>query len=144
MTDPNPLDALVGEWTVEGHMPLDPPIDFRGRASFERLGAFVVYRAAIDDQPDFPSVLAVIELDDAATGACTQHYFDSRGVKRTYQMRLTPEVWELWRDSEDDDFSQRFTGTRSADGTTVEGAWEIAEDKQTWRHDFTITYRKGS
>ncbi|MEY2474923.1 MAG: hypothetical protein QOG87_238 [Actinomycetota bacterium] len=142
MTDSRALDTLVGRWTVEGTLPLDPPIDFRGWATFEWLGAFMVYRSAIDDQPDFPSVVAVIEIDDETTGACTQHYFDSRGIKRIYQMRVTPGLWEMWRDGEDDDFYQRFTGKVSADGTTVDGRFDIAEDRKTWKHDFDITYRK--
>ena len=30
----------------------------------------------------------------------------------------------------------------SADGMTIEGAWEICEDGKTWRHDFELTYMK--
>ncbi len=141
MADRSPLDALIGEWTAAGTLPLDRPVDFSGPATFERLGAFIVYRASIDEQPDFPSVIAVIEIDDEATGECTQHYFDSRGVKRIYQMRVTEGRWEIWRDGEDDDFHQRYTGTVSADGTSVVGGWEINEDG-TWRHDFDLTYTK--
>ena len=59
---------------------------------------------------------------------CLQHYFDSRGVARVYKMSVEEGVWKLWRDEPDFsplDFSQRFTGTFSADGTTIAGRWEI-------------------
>jgi hypothetical protein len=41
------------------------------------------------------------------------------------------------------DFSQRFTGTFSADGTTIVGGWEICHDATTWEHDFNLTYARG-
>jgi 2-polyprenyl-6-methoxyphenol hydroxylase-like FAD-dependent oxidoreductase len=40
------------------------------------------------------------------------------------------------------DFAQRYTGTFSADGTTIAGAWEICHDGTTWEHDFNLTYIK--
>jgi hypothetical protein len=75
------------------------------------------------------------------------HYFDSRGVARTYQMSFTEREWKLWRDRPDLsplDFSQRFTGTLSSDGNTISGRWEISHDGSTWEHDFQITYRRTS
>ena len=40
------------------------------------------------------------------------------------------------------DFSQRFTGTFSEDGKTIEGRWEISHDGETWETDFDMTYTK--
>ena len=34
------------------------------------------------------------------------------------------------------EFSQRFTGTFTADGKRIDGTWEIADDHKTWRKDF--------
>jgi len=54
-------------------------------------------------------------------------------------------AWKLWRESEDFsplDFSQRFTGTFSDDGTTISGRWENSGDGSTWEHDFKLTYTK--
>jgi hypothetical protein len=65
---------------------------------------------------------------------------DSRGVARVYGMSLDDGVWRLWRDGSD--FSQRFTGTFSDDGTTISGAWEIALDGSRWEHDFDLVYTR--
>jgi hypothetical protein len=35
---------------------------------------------------------------------------------------------------------QRFTGTLSADGDTVDGRWEMSKDGVTWNLDFELTY----
>ena len=140
MADAHPLEVFVGEWTAAGTLPLDDPIDFTGRATFEWLGQFLVYRATIDDQPSFPTVLAVIEPLD--TGDYTQHYFDSRGVKRTYDMTFDGTTWQLIRMGADDDFFQRFTGVVSDDKRTIDAQWEIAEDKVTFEFDFGLTYTK--
>lgn len=67
-----------------------------------------------------------------------QHYFDSRGIARVYQMSFENGVWKLWRDTADFsplDLLQRFTGTLSADGETIEGNWEICHDGSTWETD---------
>jgi hypothetical protein len=54
-------------------------------------------------------------------------------------------VWTLTRESPDFaplDFRQRFTGTFSADGNTIDGAWESGRDGGGWEHDFALTYRR--
>jgi hypothetical protein len=135
-----PLDALVGEWVMEGSHPFDPSIKVRGRETFEWMegGAFLIERWTVE-HPDFPDGIAIIGLDEA-TGNLLQHYFDSRGVHRIYNMSLSDGVWKLWRD--DPDFSQRFTGTFSDNGNTITGAFEKAMDGTTWEHDFDITYKR--
>jgi hypothetical protein len=58
-------------------------------------------------------------------------------------MSLEDGVWTLRREAPDFsplDFAQRYTGTFSDDGTTIEGRWEIAHDGSTWEHDFDLTY----
>jgi hypothetical protein len=60
-------------------------------------------------------------------------------------MSIEDGVWKLWRDEPDFsplDFSQRFTGTFSADGETISGRWEICHDGETWEHDFDLTYTR--
>jgi hypothetical protein len=49
-------------------------------------------------------------------------------------------VWKLRR--EGDPFSQRFTGRFAEDGRTITGRWEIAEDGETWKTDFDLTYTR--
>jgi hypothetical protein len=82
---------------------------------------------------------------DLGTGNYVQHYFDSRGVARTYAMTFNDGVWDLLRDAADFsplDFSQRFSGTFSADGRTIEGEWQTSPDGSAWERDFGLTYRK--
>jgi hypothetical protein len=77
--------------------------------------------------------------------AAVAHHFDSRGVARLYAMTLAANVWTLLRDSPDFsplDFSQRFTGALSRDGSVINGRWESSGDGSTWTHDFDLTYRK--
>jgi hypothetical protein len=130
-----PIDVLIGEWTIEVLRPDTSPDPIQGRLRFEPIldGRFVVQHWTID-HPDFPDAMAVLGPD-------TYHYFDTRGVARIYHASLDGGVWRLWR--EDPDFWQRFTGTISADGNIIRGAWEMSHDRGTnWRHDFAMTYVK--
>jgi hypothetical protein len=130
------LGALVGRWRIEISHPSDPSSLIIGRAEFEWLEGehFVVERWEID-RPEFPNGLAVYAPD-------TQHYFDSRGVARIYEMSIGDGEWRLWREGED--FSQRFTGRFDDGGSVIDGYWEIAEDGSSFEHDFSLTFRKVS
>ena len=79
-------------------------------------------------------------------GAFAQHYFDTRGVIRVYDMTFEDGVWTLQRDSPDFSdlsFWQRFSGTFSEDGATITGRWDASHDKgATWEKDFDLVYRK--
>jgi hypothetical protein len=55
-------------------------------------------------------------------------------------MSLGEGVWKLRR--EGDPFSQRFTGRFAEGGRTITGRWEIAEDGETWKTDFDLTYTR--
>lgn len=150
-----PLDALVGEWKMEAGPRDGPPWPGEASARFEWLegGKFLVQRWSVD-LPEAPDGIAIIGLADAPASAeavaeglsdsdapYRQHYFDSRGVHRIYEMTLGDGEWKLWRDSLDP-FAQRFTGRFSDDRTEIAGRWELAEDGSTWRTDFDLTYRK--
>ena len=78
------LDALVGEWTEEvtGHG--DPT----GTVSFDWAldGAYLLQRSTLP--PPFPASLASSSTTNSL-GEFRQHYFDSRGVTRTYRMTFT-------------------------------------------------------
>jgi hypothetical protein len=143
-SEPNTPDArlepLVGEWEVDGTLPIDPPIQVRGRTSFEWLdgGKFVVQRWTVE-HPDFPNGMAILGEGEAGFA---QHYFDSRGVARVYAMTVTDEAWELSR--EHPGFSQRFIGTFSADASTINGRWEKCMDGSNWELDFHLTYTRSS
>ncbi|MGN9777707.1 hypothetical protein ACTMS0_18370 [Micromonospora sp. H33] len=53
-------------------------------------------------------------------------------------MTFADGVWTLWRNAAG--FNQRFSGTVSADGDTVDRLWEISEDGMPWTVDFELTY----
>jgi hypothetical protein len=131
------LDVLVGEWTqqVTGHG--DPT----GTLTFEwALGNRCLLQRSTLPAP-FPESLGVIEYDESQ-GEFRQHYFDSRGVTRLYRMRLVGSRWTLSRtepDFSELSFAQRFVGTISDDGRSVDGRWEQSHDGgATWEHDFAL------
>ncbi len=94
--------------------------------------------------PDAPDSLAIVAAGPRDRGY-TQHYYDSRGVVRLYAMSFDGGVWTLTREAPDFsplDFGQRFTGTFSADGNTINGAWEKRFDGGEWEHDFALIYHR--
>ncbi len=134
------LEALVGEWTIEAGPPGGPAWPGGGRVNFEWLdGVPLLIERSHVDLPEAPDGVAVIGCD-GMSGTYYQLYTDDRDVQRVYQMSLGDGVWKLWRDGEP--FSQRFTGTFSEDGKTIAGRWEIAEDGETWKTDFDLTYTR--
>ena len=141
------LEVLVGEWTTEIVHPTVRPNSIRGRRRFEWLtksnngsGGFLVQHDEVE-HPDFPDSVTLIGVDaDAPADLFTYHYFDTRGVERVYAMSLSDGVWKLWRDAPG--FSQRFIGTFSVDGKTIDGCWEKSADGAQWEHDFDLTYTK--
>jgi hypothetical protein len=142
------LDVFAGEWVIEARFPGDQPTTEqgpRGRSRFEwDLDRQVLLQRTEVGVPGAPDSLTVVSTD-LETGAYTQHYYDSRGVTRLYAMTFDTRVWTLTRESPDFsplDFAQRFTGTFSADGNSISGAWEKRFDGGDWHHDFALTYRR--
>jgi len=140
------LVALVGEWETEStHQDL-PGAVIRGRATFAWLGedTFLIWRAHYD-HPDIPDSIAIMGCDDTGDlrhpgEGCALHYFDQRGVTRLYHLGAEIGVWWYWRETPG--FSQRFTGTLSADGRMIDGVAELCRDGVTWERDLPITYRR--
>lgn len=138
------LNALVGEWNTEATHPMLPATVVYGNGVFEWLDGqrFLILRAR-SDHPDFPDSISIV----GDTDGLRMHYFDSRGVARIYQMSFVNGVWEMWRDAADFsplDFAQRFVGTFSDDGKTIDGRWEACHDGTTWEQDVAITYRRAT
>ena len=132
------LRVLTGSWTTEGSHPLLTGAEIRGRATFEWLdgGKFLIWRAHYD-HPDIPDAISVIGASDSRLA---MHYFDARGVERTYTVDMTPGTWRFWRD--DPGFAQRFTGTLDGDGDTITGRGQLSRDGETWEEDLALTYRR--
>lgn len=139
------LAPLVGEWSLAVAFPGAPEGDSGARTSFEWMSGerFLIQRWEVP-HPAAPDGIAVIGWDDGR-GTLLQHYFDSRGVARVYEMSFEGGLWKLSRTAPDFselDFSQRFEGRLSDDARTIHGRWEIAKDGSSWQHDFDLTYSK--
>jgi hypothetical protein len=134
-----PLGVFVGEWSMTASLAPSPADAPRARTTFEWLPGrrFLIQRWEVD-HPDAPDGIAIIGFD-AEKATYLQHYFDSRGVARVYEMTFADRVWKLRRLAPG--FSQRFTGTFSDDDTIV-GRWELSRDGSTWEHDFDLTYTR--
>jgi hypothetical protein len=137
MSELSKLEILVGEWK-----PVVPGMDdVSAHVTFEWLegGGFLVQRSTID-RPEFPNGVMVIGAT-GPDGGLQQHYFDSRGVHRVYEMTLEGGVWTLWR--EGPDWPQRYVGEFSDDGDTITGRWERGESLGApLQHDFDLNYTR--
>jgi len=136
------LEPFIGEWVMAADFPAGAAAG-TGRAVFEwALGRqFLIERTEV---PGAPDSIAIVGFDSARQSYC-QHYFDSRGVARVYAMDFGDGVWTLLRNAPDFtplEFSQRFTGTFSADGRRIDGRWESAPDGAAWELDFHLSYTK--
>lgn len=134
------LDVFVGEWVEQVEIPGAPP----GRCTFAwDLGETLLVQRAESPLPEFPDGLMVISL---APDGYLQHYFDSRGVVRLYRMSLDDRTWTLLRTEPDFsplEFSQRYVGTISTDGSRIEGRWETSHDEgASWEVDFGLSYTR--
>ena len=139
------LERFVGDWRVEAVFPPDRQIeaDVGARATFEWIldGAFLVERSEVD-HPDAPNGFTVT-APNADDDGYTQHYFDSRGVARIYEVTFDGRVWTLTRDKPDFsplDFKQRYTATFDDDGDAIRGTWEICFEGDKWEKDFDLNY----
>jgi hypothetical protein len=144
-TVPESLDALepfVGQWNMAAGFAPTTAGAPRAITTFEWLSGrrFLVQRWEVD-HPDAPNGIAIIGFD-SDTNTYVQHYFDSRGVARRYDMTFTDKVWTLRRFGADPDFSQRFTGRFNGDDSTIVGRWEMSTDGSNWTHDFDLTYTR--
>jgi hypothetical protein len=141
------LDMLLGVWDMEATFeagyfgPESPAITSHGgKTTFNWVeGRFFLVQRFVTEHPAAPSGLAIIGRGEDPD-AFAQHYYDSRGVARVYQMSLDRGVWKVWR--QEPAFWQRYTGVISADGTAITGAWAGSTDGRAWKHDFGLNYFK--
>jgi hypothetical protein len=131
------FDPLVGTWdTAARHRLVDEVV--RGTTTFEWLegGHFLIQRSWSDDAR-FPDGISIMGPPEAGDGLLLE-YFDSRGVRRTYDVAVEDGVWRIWRVAPG--FSQRFAATLGPD--SFEGVFELAETPGAWERDMTVTYRR--
>ncbi|MFN8527448.1 MAG: hypothetical protein U0670_02415 [Anaerolineae bacterium] len=93
------------------------------------------------DEPGVPSSICIFGSDDRSD-VVFMLYFDERGVSRRFEAALQDNVWKLWRNVSG--FSQRFSGTISEDGATINGVWELNEDDTAsgWKHDLETVHTR--
>jgi hypothetical protein len=133
-----PMNGLVGAWTVEATHPAYPSLVVAGVSTFEWLEGerFLIQRSR-NEHPDFPDSIGILGAFDEALAL---HYYDSRGVHRIYEVSFGDGAWSMSRDAPG--FSQRFTGTFGDGGDTLSGLWKLSEDGSSWADDLAITFRK--
>jgi hypothetical protein len=135
-----PLSDLAGEWELTVDLPGGE--DVRGHVVFDVMRDVLVQRTTVP-VPEAPDSCCVVLR--SGDGGFVQHYFDSRGVARLYEMTYDGRTWTLERTKPDMsplDFCQRFVGTVSDDGSTIAGEWHSSADGQQWTRDFGLAYTR--
>jgi hypothetical protein len=143
------LGVLVGQWTTESTHPALPDTVVHGQATFEWLEGerFLIWRESAD-HPDFPAAIVIIGFTDGLTA----HSFDSRGVSRVMETRISEEAWEFFMPREQPSdtafaegtpgFAGRFVGTFEDGGNTIAGRVQLSYDDENWQDDLQTTYRR--
>ena len=132
-----PFDALIGTWATEArHRMVDEVV--RGTVTYEWLegGRFIVQRSR-NEHELLPDAICVIGAPESGDGLVME-YFDSRGVRRTYDIALDDGVLRIWRDKPG--FDQRFAATIGRD--EFEGVHQLAETPGEWRDDMRVVHRR--
>ena len=141
---------LVGRWTTEATHPGLPVAVIHGSSEIEWLAGerFLIHRTSYD-HPDIPDGISII----GDTDGLHMHYFDTRGVHRIYDVKVTDEGWEMAMDrdspassfaSPDERFSQRMNFTFEDGDRTMTGKGRLSYDIVTWVDDLEITYSRAS
>ena len=141
---------LVGRWTTEATHPGLPGAVIHGSSEIEWLAGerFLIYRTSYD-HPDIPDGISII----GDTDGLHMHYFDTRGVHRIYDVKVTDEGWEMAMDrdspassfaSPDERFSQRSKFTFHDDDRTMTGEGKLSHDSVNWEDDLQIIYRRAA
>jgi len=142
------LAPLIGTWRMDAVFPdgrQGPPEDTRARTVFEYgpESQFVIQRWEVP-HPAAPDGIAII-IADRERNALLQHYFDSRGVVRLYEMSFAAGIWTLERTKADFsplDFSQRWEAELTDAGGTIRGRWLDRAADGSWSEDFALTYTR--
>jgi hypothetical protein len=141
MTERDPVleqfDPLIGAWITEATHPMvDEAVP--GSVTFEWLeGRHFLIQHARNDHELFPNAIWIIGAAEAGDGLVAE-YFDSRGVRRTYEGSLEDGVLRFW--GEFPEFAQRFSATLGNE--SFEGRWQLADTPEDWQDDLKVTYRR--
>jgi hypothetical protein len=132
-----PFEALIGAWTTQAtHPQFDGVVP--GSVSVEWLEGrrFLVQRSH-NEHELFPDAISVIGGPEAGEGLVME-YFDSRGVRRTYNISLEDGELRIWRDHPG--FAQRMAASVAPDG--FEARWQLATTPGEWVDDLRVVCRR--
>jgi hypothetical protein len=135
------LQPFIGHWELTVDLP--GAEDVVGQVEFDTIGEILVQVTTVP-VPQAPDSCCVVVVQ---AGKFTQHYFDSRGVARLYEMTFDGRTWTLERTKPDFtplEFHQRYVGTFSDDLTTITGEWQSSSDGHEWSRDFGLAYRRAA
>ena len=134
-----PFDALIGTWATEATHPLLDGV-VPGTVTYEWLagGRFVIQRSR-NEHELLPDAISVIGPPEDGDGLVME-YFDSRGVRRTYDISFDDGVLRIWRDQPG--FDQRLETTPADEGFVAVA--QLAETPGEWRDDLRVVYRRRS
>ena len=137
MTEIAEFGALIGTWDTEATHPEVKGV-VPGSVTFEWLEGekFLIQRSR-NDHERFPDAIGVIGRPESGDGLILE-YFDSRGVRRTYNVSLEDGVMRWWRDQPG--FDQRSYAELGPDG--FEFVTQLAETPGEWRDDLRATSRR--
>ena len=132
-----PFEVLIGTWDTEATHPLFDGV-VTGWITYEWLegGHFLVQRSH-NDHELFPDGICVIGAPETGDGLLME-YFDSRGVRRTYETAIEDGVLRVWRDHPG--FDQRMSATLAPDG--FEAQYQLAETPGDWKDDLKMILRR--
>ena len=129
--------GLIGTWRTEATHPQFDGI-VRGSTTFEWLdGEHFVIQRSRNEHELFPDAIGIIGRPEGRNELVLE-YFDSRGVRRTYEVSLEDGVLRIWRDHPT--FAQRFSATLGDD--SFDGQWQLARTPGDWQDDLRVTYRR--
>ena len=132
-----PFQALIGTWDTEAtHPRIDAVVPGAVEYAWLEGGHFIVQRSH-NDHELFPDAICVIGAPENGDGLVME-YFDSRGVRRTYDTSFKDGVLRIWRDAPG--FDQRLVVKVETDG--FEGVYQLAETPGEWRDDLKVVYRR--
>lgn len=137
-----PLEALVGQWRTRGRT-IDPPATLIDAVdTYEWLPGWSALLHTVDASVGDEHVegAEIISWDSKLRMYVTL-YAGSDGPNR-YEATLSEEAGRLvWRMRSARD---RFAGTFSQDGKTIDGQWEQLDDEDCWRPWMKVRLTKGA
>jgi hypothetical protein len=142
MTDRDPrlesFEAMIGTWDTEAVHPAMEGVVVPGTVTLEWLegGKFIVQRSR-NEHELFPDAICVIGPSETGDQLLME-YFDSRGVRRTYEIAIEDGVLRIWRDHPG--FDQRMQATLAPDG--FEAQYQLARAPGEWEDDLKTVYRR--